>query len=104
MNILEWWLIGVWCVLISAGVLYVVKPQKVSRDALFTRRIGWLLIPMGSGALCDMLPRRLGAGYDVRLTFSTLAVVVGTPAVLLAIYNLHAYSRSKRGRTDTKIN
>jgi len=100
MRIEEWVLVGLCCVLVPVGVLYVVKPQKISPDVKYVRRLGWILIFIGGGMLCDLLPRRLGAGHDVQGAFLALAVLSAIPTMILAVYNVHAYSRSKRSQAD----
>ena len=99
MRVEEWSLVGLWCVLIPAGIVAALRaPRRTPGRARSTKLVSLAMVLMGIGTLCDLLPRLLGWPSNVGMALSTVALVLaGGMAVLLAV-NLRDFARSAGGQ------
>lgn len=95
----EWLLVGLWCVLVPAGIVTALKPSAFTpRRARSTRRGGLLMVLTGVGSLCDLLPIWLGWPTGVRGAFAIVALVMATGMAVLAVLGVIDRVRPPRGR------
>lgn len=99
MRTAEWSLVGLWCVLIPAGLVAALKsPGRASGGAKSIRRVSLAVVFVGLGTLCELLPKLLGWPYGVGMALSTVALLLAAAMAVLLARNLRDFVRPAAGR------